>query len=178
MSVCQCAHVCIWEHLYSPLSMDVCAHTHTHMLVGACPSPGTRGFYCAGSMLGAELSCTPWGQQGPAHRHVSAQVSHCDLIPQQGTAPLQLQKQGPVGRICPGVQPAAPARMAAPRMVLSPGGSSTPTCTETSVSGLAPSTAPGAAGRYRQLVPARHKQIQAGEGLRQEAAGEPGTGTG
>lgn len=29
MSVCQCARVCIWEHLYSLLSMDVCAHTHT-----------------------------------------------------------------------------------------------------------------------------------------------------
>lgn len=61
-------------------------------------------------------------------------------------------------------QPAAPAGTAAPGTLLSPGSSSMPTCTETSASGLALSTAPGAAGRYGQPVPARHERIQEEQG--------------
>lgn len=61
-------------------------------------------------------------------------------------------------------QPAAPAGTAAPGTLLSPGSSSMPTCTETSASGLAPSTAPGAAGRYGQPVPARRERIQEEQG--------------
>lgn len=96
MSISQCAHVYIWEHLYSPLSTDV--HTHTCSWV----SVPLQGFYCTGSMLGAELSCAPWGQQGPVHGHVSGWVSHCDPIPQHGMAPSQLQKQGQkAGHILP-----------------------------------------------------------------------------
>lgn len=72
-------------------------------------------------------------------------------------------KDEQAGSILP-PQPAAPAGTAAPGTLLSPGSSSMPTCTETSASGLALSTAPGAAGRYGQPVPARREQIQEEQG--------------
>ena len=98
--------------------------------------------------------------------------------PQQGMVLLQLQKQGPGGRIHPAT-PTCSTRLGWQLL-----GHRCPQAvapyqpTQRSVSGLALSTAPGTAGSYRQLVSPSHEQIQAGVGAHQKATEEPGTSTG
>lgn len=115
VSVCQCAHVYIWEHLYSPLSTDV----HTHMCSWvSVPSPGlllhrqhawSRAVLCTLGTTGTY----PWACVSPGF----PLRSHSPAW----NGPITAAEARTEGWTHPVTQPAAPAGMAAPGVLLSPG---------------------------------------------------------
>lgn len=117
---CQCEYIPVCTRIYLGASVQPLEHrcAHTHVLMGECPSPGlllhrqhawSRAVLCT---LGTTGTC-PWAcvRLGfPLRSHSPA-----------WNGPITAAETRTEGWTHPATQPAAPAGMAAPGVLLSPG---------------------------------------------------------